>query len=486
MKRKTNPCFLLIPLLILLLISSCKSSGGSSGGSSSSSSSSSSRVADTPNVPAPSVVTDCNISICEASSLERYGIQWTFSDLEEYGQFANGDYWVLDNGAGVTIISISPASTNIFGRIQHGSMLNPTESESGYDSTMGASYNASLNVGRPNGLDLSNENPLTITGGNSLVSSRTNDTPNTRPQLVDASVLTIVSSRPPVGSFRPPYSGTDKSFNWNVSDIQWNKLPALSKASVDSVPILATLQEKIENVWLDHGGGSWTGRYYHPSNNMPDYGRDMAIITGDVALALMLDFTQTELEPLMYSFLQLGIDWYGITENRINIITTTTQGGLWMGGGGHGHGRQWPMLFTGLMFDDDNILKYMNGITYPIFQEQQQHFYVTRADVDRERYTADGRPREPYLIGDIGLAEWGEQHTNQPQRDGNNWDAYYRSIVSMSIPGHSLAAILMSSEAVWGNTSFFDYQDRWSIYQKSVGENLSYSSFTNSMWDIYR
>lgn len=421
------------------------------------------------------------------TSITQYGITWNFATPVEYGQFVNGDYWVVDTGNGVQVVNITPLSTNIAGRIQHGSMLNPSTISNGYDSTMNnVSYSAVLNVGRPNGNDLSSSNPLIITGGNSLVSTRTNDVANTRPQPVDVSVLTIVTQVPPAGSFRPPYAGTDKTFYWNTSDIRWNLLPGLSKDSITNLPNLSTLENQIKRTWLDQGGGVWNGREFHPSNNMPDYGRDMSIITGNISLALLLDYDQAELNTLMIEFLQLGIDWYGVTENASNIFTTTSQGGLWMGGGGHGIGRKWPMIFAGLMFSDDNILKYADGEAYPIFQEEQQYFYVTQADVDRERYTDDGRPRDPYTAEMIGMPEWGESHWTAPNRDGSNWDAYYRAIVSSSVPGHALSAILMDARNLWNWESFFDYQDRWWAHQEAVNQTGSYSTFVDDMWNTYR
>lgn len=48
-----------------------------------------------------------------ATSVSQYGITWTFSEDHTVGQYANGDYYVVENspGAGVTITDIDPAST---------------------------------------------------------------------------------------------------------------------------------------------------------------------------------------------------------------------------------------------------------------------------------------------------------------------------------------------------------------------------------------
>lgn len=418
-------------------------------------------------------------------SLTRHNITWTFSEPVQYGQFTNGDYWVIDKGSGISIVQIIPESTENSGRIMNGSMINPVSSSNGYDSSFGG-FSSLLNVARPNGNSLSSSNPAVIKAPASLVSSKTSTDPNSRPLLIDASVLTILSSPPPTGSFRPPYAGTDKSTYWNSANIRWDILPKLPKSAITNLPDLTLLSDRIERVWLDQGGGAWTGRYFHPSNNMPDYGRDMANITGDVSLALLLDFGLNDIEKLMFNYLQLGIDWYGVTNSSPNIFSTTTQGGLWMGGGGHGHGRKWPILFAGLMFNDQNIIKYADASKYKIFQEEQQYFYVSQTDVDRLRYTADGRLREPYTVQMIGSPEWGEQHTNQPARDGSNWNVVYREIVSASIAGHALAAIIMNAQGSWNWQAFFDYQDRWAIHQKESSKSIAYSAFANDMWATFR
>ncbi len=437
-------------------------------------------------------------------NVERFGITWTFDREYAVGTFANGDHWVVGP---VTIVEIDPTSTDTDGRIRNGSMLNPTHKDTpGYDSAPRAGgFSAENNVGRPNGEEISSSNPLVIEPDASLVSTRTHEEPEMRPHVVDAAILTVLDKPPPGGSFRPPYSGEDKLLEWTASDIRWQRLPRFPQIP-DSAPSPDTMERWIERPWIDHGGGVWTGREIHPSGNMPDYGRDMAHRTSQVALALLLDYSQEEIEPLMISFLQLGLDWYGVTHTSPERFNSTSQGHLWHGGGGHGHGRKWPMLFAGLMFDDQDILEYTDAggyrhrwdnpdwedePGYPIFQEEQQTFIITRHDVDQERFADDGRRRDPYSEDMIGLPEWGEQHMNNPVRDGSNWGASYRSIVSNSIAGHVLAARLMDAKEEWGWDPIFDYLDRW------VGADAEHGSwsddgsnaprpFVRDMWELYR
>ena len=112
---------------------------------------------------------------------------------------------------------------------------------------------------------------------------------------------------------------------------------------------------------------------------------------------------------------------------------------------------------------------------------------VSQSDVDRERYTADGRPRDPYTDDMIGTPEWGEQHTRQPERDGSNWGAPYRWIGSAML-GHALAARLTPGAVqAWNRTVFFEYMDRFFATDTTPTTNTNgIQSFQREMWEAYR
>jgi hypothetical protein len=78
--------------------------------------------------------------------ITQFAITWTFDGQYEYGQFANGDYWVVGP---VTIININPASVVTAGRTTNGSMLDPNSGQ-GFDSAK-SPYTAAKNVARPGG-----------------------------------------------------------------------------------------------------------------------------------------------------------------------------------------------------------------------------------------------------------------------------------------------------------------------------------------------
>lgn len=403
-----------------------------------------------------------------ATSVSQFGITWTFDKNYPTGQFANGDYWVVGP---VKIVSISPRSSTSGGVTMNGSMINPAVNGSqGYDSRIkNNTYSASLNVGA--------SLPLTLNPGTSLLSSASYPSwaSGDNPQLRTIAILTVLTQPAPTGSFRPPYIGADKTLRWNKSQLQYNKLRSL--APVAYTPALATVEQRFERPWIEQKT-NWSGRYMHPGENQPTYGRELAHALTDGLLSLQLNYTAAQKEKLLVRLVQYGIDIYGAARN----------GARWGNDGGHNQGRKMPLLLAGTVLGDSSILAYGDAKKNFIFQEDQQTWYVTSADVGRTLYTADGRPRERYISSDVGTAEWGEKHTGDPSRDGRNWNAYYRNVTGGVTTGHLLVARLMGLESKWNWPAAFDYYDRyWAIEGKnsSTGAN-SIQPFVASMWKAYR
>lgn len=429
----------------------------------------------------------------KTTSLSQHGITWYFDTEIEYGQFVNGDYWVVGP---VVITRITPRSLSEDGRVRHGAMLNPSFGETqGFDShTLRNSYSAENNVARPGGNDLSPNNPLVIDGTASLVSVISHPEPNRRPSYTDAAVLTVVNDVPPEGTFRPSYSGETKYW-FSENDIDWDLLEShqVSRANIGSEPNLNAIAGNLERVWLDYRGGNWTARKIHPSNNMPDYGRDMAKQLGDAALALLLDYPRERKRTLMIRFLQIGLDWWGTVED---------QGGtarIYNADGGHGLGRKWPILFAGLMFGDDEILKFANGEEYHIFQEDIQTNYVDQdlinCSQDSNCWSPDTRNRNyaPYDNSMLGLPEWGIRYNNNYSRNDSDWGALYRMINSAGTTPAALAAIIMNAKESWNWPAFFDYHDRFAQAGRDgehsfwgPGGTNNITTLTYQMWEAFR
>lgn len=475
-----------------------------------------------------------------ATSLTQHGITWHFDREYHYGQFANGDYWVVGP---VKIIHIDPPSEEITGttaldgfiqgdgpeasvRTMNGSMVNPSPAPSvhstqGYDSDVYVWHPTEGNIYSPNydknlnvALNVSADNPLELPVNSSLVSTISHDA-GSRPQLKTAAVLTVLSSSVPEGSFRPPYSGNDKTVNFNTSQIQYNTLPSLSPPSGLLLNSVSDIRAKLSRIWIDHFNhlGDQT-MFSSPSDNMPNYGREYSILIGEAALLLFInedernDLATEDKEAICIGLIQLGIDNYGVLKN----------GGYWLNNGGLNSGRKWPILFAGIMLNNDDMKNVGNWqiseelpwhtlpLTQP-FHEDAQTYYVTQVYVDATHVDnwgvypppdgtyigPDYRDDEkiPYETGDIGMPEWSILANTTPHTSNNYWGTSYRqSSNANSWGGFVLAAIILESSAsaktLWNNDALFDYMDRYMEIQIKGDWTRQRSKFIEEMWDLYR
>ncbi len=410
----------------------------------------------------------------QCSTISQFGITWEFATQRPCGKYANGDNWVVGP---VVIKNITPASVVSGGRTLNGSMINPAAGEwpqQGFDSSMawdgskGINWNAGLNVARPGGNNLSASNPLNVSAGKSLVSVKSHSDQANRPTLTDAAVLTVVSSAPAEGSFRPPYTGSDKTHYWNKANLNYG---ILKNFSLSGAPTPDSAAAPLERPWIEIATETF-GRYFHPVNNQPDYGRDMAMILQTALLTLHVNYSNTQKEKLYVRLVQYGIDVYGAAKS----------GALWADNGGHNPGRKAPMVLAGLAFNDSNILQYANANTHYIFSEDRQTFYVKQSDVGRTM-SQSGWSRSTYSNSDVGNAEWGEKHASSPDRDSSDWGARYRDVVFESEVGEALGMMFTTgAKAAWNYPAFFDYIDRAHGYYGS-GRT---PGFVESMWQNFR
>jgi hypothetical protein len=371
-----------------------------------------------------------------ANQLSQYGITWFFDKEYPYGQFANGDYWVVGP---ITITNITPD----FDGLHHGWEVNPLfEGPQGFDERAG-NFNASL---VPN-------LPYTAQPNESIVKAISYDLEKSEcvPCLKTAAVLTVLSEPPPDNGaviFRPPYVGDDKPF-YAITDLQRDLLP--SYAPVPNAPTLAWIEDRYKRVQLDHKGGL-TGRCLRPVDNMPDYGSNVSRDNGDAALRLMLnDPLETKL-PALIVYVQYGIDLYYMVLN----------GQTWPEGGGHTPGQKLPLTFASVLLDDggmkeaiqtatffnEDVAVYSNndtGVALYGFHDQywsERQYWSTIETLDGFWSNAD-----PYGYIDAG-----------PEPGGS----YQFCCVSQPWKGTALALHLMPvMKTVWYNQAFFDYVDRW-------------------------
>ena len=379
-------------------------------------------------------------------------------------------------------------------------MVNPkADGLQGYDGSL-KSYREQLNAARPNGRPLSPDNPLVLQPHSSLVSmvswlytSAKNKEPGTpgfngqtgapRPVTRSGAILTVLPEPPPPGSFRPPYCGNDKTVRFTVDDLDYTQLCNL--APVADTPDPAVLAEKMARPWIDHVH-EFAGAMLHPSENMPNYGREMAKILAEAGLLANVDVSKLPGSPkkddLVIRLVQFGIDCTGIAD----------VGGGWPENGGHGLGRKFPILFAGVLLSDEHMLDVGQWKTR--FQDDEQTFYVTQESVDithSDKWSPDARAtdKEPYEAKDIGMPEWGVRHTKRPTADNRGWRTPYRAINGTAIPGFALAVSIMDRRKQWNHDAYLDYAVRYMQTIRKSGERVKGTNaptiFMQNMWDQY-
>ena len=419
------------------------------------------------------------------SQLTQYGITWKFDSPVPYGQFLNGDYWVIGP---VSIWQITPSSVEMGERTMHGSMINPSPDvhglNHGYDSAMygkygGNYYKPGLNVA----LNVSASNVLVVPPDSSLVSTVSLPTTGARPQISTAAILTVLNTVPPTDSFRPPYSGADKTIAAREGDLDYSALQRLSLPG--AAPRSGELANRFQRPWLDHVPG-WLSRYTHPAENMPDYGRDIAVLLGEGAVLIHGNETNTQKRGLLINLMQIAIDLYGVARGA--------EWDHWYSGGAHQQGRIPFMILMGHHLNNSlgNELKNIR-FNHPklVSNYLAQTYYVDETTTGTYNYGFG-----IYSSIQFGLPEWGERHEVSPANDTRCWTGAhpgasaltiqgnkYRLISPRSMVGLMLAAHLTDVGAMdlYNDPESFDYIDR-----HMQEDGISYSAWMTPAWNQYR
>jgi hypothetical protein len=383
------------------------------------------------------------------SKITQHGITWTFSTPVRAGRFVNGDYYVVGEA---TVIDIQPLPTPSNGR--HGSMMNvqPNIQRSGFDSRISSGrYDASLRV----------YPPITLTPGNKLISSRSiegsnlpcvmrpNDTSDS--PVASVSILTSVSNPLPPDAFRPSYAqGSAKVYlSRNLNRHLLPKLPP-----VKNVPPLSEFEGYLKRPWLD----SVFFNFDIPSEYMPSYGRENGYVMSFSGLLLTLDYPDQQKEPLLVNLCQYGIDLFGLIQQGHDG---------WPAHGGHGSGRKFPIVFAGLMLNDESIKS-----AQAEFGEDMQTIWVSET-LPTGTFTKSWhtRPETAVYGGHVGVngesvnPGWGpHEHLSPSAWKSTIGESYRRCCTSMSWVGEALAAHLIPGmKEAWNHPQFFAYVDRWML-----------------------
>jgi hypothetical protein len=368
--------------------------------------------------------------------VEQWGITWTFAEAVPYGQYANGDYWVIGP---VTIASVTPD----FDGAHHGLEVNPSDVVAqGFDARV-ADFDATRVP----------DFPYAAQPGESLVkaiSLEPLDDAECRPCLRTASALTVVAEPPPdlgATAFRPPYFGADKPL-YSTDDLRRELLPSL--APTPTAPALADVLARFQRVHLDHKN-NWTGAFLHPTENMAEYGSDVSIENAEGALRLMLDDAIEAKEPLLVAYVQTGIDLFHMLEG----------GQTWPANGGHGEGRELPIAFAAALLDDAPMRDAVNAAGTDAFGENGGMYL---SDVTGVVLWGQGQQAEDNYWTNV-VFDTGSRTISDPYRqiDGGRrpGDGYQFCCTSMAYKANAIAAYLLPEiEVSWG-AAFFDYVERW-------------------------
>ena len=431
-----------------------------------------------------------------ATEVSQHGITWRFDGEYPVGQFVNGDWWVVGP---VTIVEVDPApgpapdgevndlgpnhwgSTGVQDNpdLRNGSMLvMQAGGGQGYDSR-GRSYRSELTVRFPYELD----------ANRSLISTISHTTmPNRvmhhelmwpseqedRRVLRTAAVLTALAEPPPADAFRPTYAGTDKRI-FRLSDVRWDRLPTLP--APDNTPDWQQYERYFQRPWLDHINASWLGQWLLPTENQPAYYREWSRITGIASLMLMLDVPRERKQELLIGLVQYAIDARGVADI----------GGQWID---QGSGRKGPMLFAGLILDDDYFFDLPETA---VFKEDVHTYYGPGWAGQTALYqlVQHHGPRQPHEH--LPPDQWAD-HDDGWGRTAEN---YRLCCTIKGWVGTALAARLMGAKRLWDHDAFFDNVERWMRQDDPYAENRgdhprpetegsSFDAFVDTMWHHHR
>ncbi len=402
----------------------------------------------------------------KAGSVKRHEITWTFDKKYQVGRFVNGDPWVLGP---VTIKSVAPGWD---GEVNGTQVDPPVATRQGFrtDHKFFPQYKEELRA----------TFPLKLEGTRSVVSTigmKPARTGGAYEALETASVLTVVEEAPSKDAFRPPYVKGLKPI-FTVSQIKWDRLPTLRAPKGFKLP----KKNPMARLWMDHSGqkGNANGTI-HPRKNMEPY--YFFLDQSQMAVAVLVDSSRRK--ELLYSYMQYGIDCYHIS---------LTNEDAWRAYGGFGNGRKWPILFTGILLDNKEMMNppktakttFARTDTVDKFGEDGHTYYGKPTDEypkGKPLWGQDGPPGHWFGNHDLRDPE-GKLDPEKLPKGGT-----YRFVCSRGWAGAALAARLMGAMDLWDHPAYFDYVDRW-IKEEAPKDKKEHYSYgpppIKVMWLKYR
>ncbi|MEX0886836.1 MAG: hypothetical protein WD009_10400 [Phycisphaeraceae bacterium] len=427
-------------------------------------------------------------------SITQYGITWTFDTAVPVGQFVTGDYYVVGP---VTVTSVSPRP--LFGdevdepteqehrdfpgqMARHGSVLNmEATAYPPFDSrTQGRRYNPETFA----------QFPVQMEPGDVLISTISVDDVSARQRMLgpsdhtnvsrvqSAAILICLAEPVPADAFRPAYAEPEPELYF-ARDLRRDLLPRLD--SPDSAR-LQYMTRAFERPWIDNVFFGFTA----PVDNTPQYGREVGRAAGMGTLTLMLDHDPHDQERLLLGIVQAGIDYWGLIRSG--------HGG-YPAHGGHGSGRKWILVFTGLMLGDEDMQNPYQRFPEAVFGEDMQTTYGQGWTGARALYAGHVGPDGEQDRG------WGlYEHLPPEQWEHRIGESYRNCCTSIAWVGQALAIHLMQAQEIWDHDAYLDYADRW-MYEDNTefrarieeatgwrfgSQGSTWDAFVNDMWARYR
>ncbi|HUB06531.1 MAG TPA: hypothetical protein VMB50_06005 [Myxococcales bacterium] len=419
------------------------------------------------------------------SSLTKDGITWTFAAPVQAGQFVNGDYYVVGP---VTVSAIDPPPNDpgLDAGVAYvnGSAVDlpAADSKSPFDSRLEGNlvdwwFDPALRA----------YPPLSLVPGDALVSSRSlgpgfltdGGLPNimrsgdlSASPVASDSVLTVLAAPASPDAFRPSYCDRQQAL-FHANDLNRAlllSLPPPNPSAPNGTPTLATFEGYLRRPWIDLN----PFLFDVPSEYMPDYGMEVALVDGYVALLLQLNFPAADKVNLTNYFVQYGIDLWGCVQIGYG----------WPAFGGHRSGRKLPILFAGALLGNQDMQNV--SALYPNqFGEDMQTVYVNAVpDAGTTTWEgatvmygghygvdADGTPVSAGLYGPYEQLQPTQWPTDPGDGNIQLGEAYRRCCTSIAWVGEALAMRLLHLESVWNYPAFFAYVDRW-MYEPGDAQNV--------------
>ena len=314
-----------------------------------------------------------------------------------YGQFVNGDYWVIPSTPDgvVTVTSMSPAGE------ANGALVNPDLQRdiSGnivdYEDQKQGILNAYDHY--DGDLNLMNHLPYQARANESIFKIKSQNTGcGTRAIFIgcvaSASVLTVLGEAPPNDGatiFRPPFHGQWKPL-YSTDKVKLERLPRLPQVSDGTGGVIGGtygFQEWLTpQLELYHQGLGEFHRATIPHLAQTPYAADQAFdLLRDIGLLFGKE-TEEDKKMATYSIIQKGIDNYGVYKLGIPFSS----------GAGQHLGKKPPLAFFAALYDDVTLLDEIRSI-------------ATNVDLQNARFfQEDAQIR----VGPSGMAVWGEfDHT---------------------------------------------------------------------------